>query len=93
VNKANDRQVDGTHYKGSAIEHWDWAGDMPYLEGRCTVYIARHKDKGGLKDLAKALHFIQKIAEVRYEANVKWTLTGIQKAEPEEPPREYVNPD
>jgi hypothetical protein len=68
MSEANKIQVGGGHYKKNGIdpEHWDWAADMPYLEGRCTAYIARHQDKKGFLDLLKAAHFLQKIAERRY---------------------------
>lgn len=82
---ANDKQVDGNHYKdlqascpecGAKIDHWDWAADMPYLEGRCTAYIARHQHKKGLVDIEKGLHFIQKILEKRYGMQLKWQIFG-----------------
>ena len=63
---ANESQVGGTHYKGYTIQHWDWAQNIGYLEGCATKYIARHKEKGGIEDLKKALHFMQKIVERDY---------------------------
>jgi len=88
---ANDIQIGGEHYKNpNGVEHWDWAADMPYLEARCTAYIARHQDKKGLEDIRKALHFIQKIVEKRYGAELQWYL--LEDCDPQ-PPREYVNPD
>jgi len=87
---ANDTQIGGEHYKNpNGVEHWDWAADMPYLEARCTAYIARHQDKKGLEDIKKALHFIQKIVERRYGMELAWYIVEEQG----EPPREYVNPD
>lgn len=90
---ANDIQIDGTHYKTKPGEpqHWDWAADMPYLEGRCTAYIARHQDKKGLVDIKKALHFIQKIIERRYGKVLVWHID--EPAGLGDLPREYVNPD
>ena len=64
--KANDRQVDGTHYQKGDVQHWDWAKNLPYLEGCATKYIGRHQDKNGLKDIAKGLHFVEKIVEEHY---------------------------
>ncbi len=84
---ANDKQIGGLHYQSSDIQHWDWAADMPYLEGRCTAYIARHQDKNGIEDIEKALHFIEKILEVRYQARLVWEINYTPI------PREYVNPD
>lgn len=60
-------QVGGTHYL-SEYQHWDWAIDLklPYLEGNATKYISRWRSaKGeGLKDLRKALSYIDKLTKV-----------------------------
>lgn len=71
---ANDVQIGGDHYRKHRVQHWDWAADMPYLEGRATAYIGRHQDKGGLIDVEKGLHFIAKILEVRYGARLNWSV-------------------
>ncbi len=67
---ANDKQVGGTHYQTGDVQHWDWAKDLPYLEGRATAYLGRHRDKNGLQDVEKSLHFIQKIVETCYPGYV-----------------------
>lgn len=71
VSKANERQVAGTHYKGVAIQHWDYAAanGLDYFEGQITKYVARWRKKhptaaGRLDDIQKALHFAEKFAEV-----------------------------
>jgi hypothetical protein len=63
---ANERQVGGDHYKGRAVQPWDYitANGIPYLEGCAIKYLTRWRDKGGLADLEKAAHFIQKLIEV-----------------------------
>lgn len=65
----NDKQVGGTHYKHQSYQHWDFAVDMAgndaYLKGCASKYVIRYKDKNGLEDLRKALHYIDKIEEVR----------------------------
>jgi hypothetical protein len=62
---ANERQVEGSHYKTS-IEHWDWvyANNLDYFQGQITKYIFRWKKKNGLKDLQKAQHFLEKYIEL-----------------------------
>lgn len=77
--KANEKQVGGTHYSAD-IQHWDFAADLPYLEGRCTAYIARHQRKNGLQDIEKALHFIQKIVERRYGQTLEYRLVGEEES-------------
>lgn len=58
----NERQVQGDHYK-SGYQHWDLVleTDMGYLEGCATKYIARWRKKGGVADLEKAQHYVEKL--------------------------------
>ena len=65
--KANDIQIGGDHYKQfKGHEPWDviTAWDLGYLEGTALKYISRWKHKGGVEDLKKAIHFLQKKIEV-----------------------------
>lgn len=65
--KANEYQVAGSHYKQfKGHEPWDviTAWDLGYLEGTALKYISRWKHKGGVEDLKKAIHFLQKKIEV-----------------------------
>jgi hypothetical protein len=66
---ANDRQVAGTHYQ-APYQHWDLVADteMGYFEAQVTKYAIRHSKKNGLQDLEKALHFLDKYAEVLGDA-------------------------
>lgn len=63
---ANDIQHGGTHYKGKAIEPWDYivANNIGFLDGTAIKYLTRWREKGGIEDLNKALHYIQKLIEV-----------------------------
>lgn len=65
--KANDIQIGGEHYKQfKGMEPWDvitgW--NLGYLDGTALKYISRWKHKGGVEDLKKAIHFLQKAVEV-----------------------------
>lgn len=65
--RANDIQVSGNHYKQfKGCEPWDviTAWKLGYLDGTALKYIARWRDKGGIEDLKKAIHFLQKTIEV-----------------------------
>jgi len=69
---ANDTQHGGTHYKQfKGCEPWDviTAWKLGYLDGTALKYIARWRDKGGVQDLKKAIHFLQKTIEVEEEKN------------------------
>ena len=63
---ANDKQVGGGHYKNAKIEHWDFvaANGLDYFQGQITKYVCRWKDKGGVEDLEKARHFLDKYIEI-----------------------------
>jgi hypothetical protein len=62
---ANDKQVGGSHYKTN-IEPWDAILDwgLGYLDGSAVKYLSRWHKKGGVQDLEKAVHFLQKLIEV-----------------------------
>jgi hypothetical protein len=64
---ANDVQVAGTHYKGKAIQPWDYivGNNLGYLEGNIVKYVSRWKDKGGVDDLKKARHYLDKLIETQ----------------------------
>jgi len=66
--KANDHQIGGQHYK-TAYEHWDLviATGMGYFPAQATRYTVRWRKKDGLKDLQKALHYIDKLREAWHD--------------------------
>ena len=63
---ANQNQVGGTHYAQKAIQPWDYivTNNLGYLEGNVIKYVSRHKQKGGVEDLRKAAHYLEKLIEV-----------------------------
>lgn len=62
---ANAVQVGGDHYKTKAIQPWDYisANGLGYFEGNIVKYVSRWRDKGGVADLEKAAHYLQKLIE------------------------------
>lgn len=63
----NDIQYGGDHYKKYGdLQPWDviTAWNLGYLDGTALKYIARWRDKGGVEDLKKAIHFLQKKIEI-----------------------------
>lgn len=64
---ANQKQVDGNHYKDKAIQPWDYivGNNMGFLEGCIIKYVSRYQEKNGVRDLEKAKHFLEKLIEVR----------------------------
>jgi hypothetical protein len=63
--RANDVQVGGEHYKKLAIQPWDYiaANNLGWFEGSVVKYVTRFRDKGGIDDLRKAMHILQKLIE------------------------------
>ena len=63
---ANDVQHGGDHYKTKAIQPWDFivSNNIGFLEGNAIKYLCRWRDKGGIQDLEKARHYIDKLIEV-----------------------------
>jgi hypothetical protein len=66
--ESNKKQVGGKHY-ASDIQHWDYvvANDLNYFEGQITKYVTRARKKGGLQDLQKARHFLDKYIEIYHK--------------------------
>lgn len=72
---ANARQEGGSHYITKAVQPWDamaaWMTHEAFagfLAGNAIKYLARHQDKGGLADLKKARHYLDKLIEVQGES-------------------------
>lgn len=63
---ADSKQIGGTHYKKHVnYEPWNVvnAWNLGYLDGTALKYIARWRDKNGVQDLQKAVHFLEKLIE------------------------------
>lgn len=72
TSKANEQQVGGAHYAIKAIQPWDFilANNIGYMEGNIIKYLSRWKDKGGVEDLKKAQHYLQKLIETHDKERV-----------------------
>jgi hypothetical protein len=53
-------QISGDHYKNLSIQPIEYimANSIPYSEGNIIKYVTRWRNKGGIKDLEKARHYI-----------------------------------
>jgi hypothetical protein len=71
---ANDKKIE--HY-ASEYQHWDLAIAIPmnYLTGCSTKYVARWRKKGGLDDLHKAMHYLDKLIETYLPVPIPRTMT------------------
>ncbi|WP_288923538.1 DUF3310 domain-containing protein [uncultured Ottowia sp.] len=69
---ASARQEGGDHYRRMAVQPWDaiqaWMSRKSFedfLRACAIKYLARCDAKGGLQDLRKARHCLDKLIEVR----------------------------
>lgn len=67
---ASAEQVGGDHYRRMPVQPWDamaaWmsAEQMRgFLRGNCIKYLARCEVKGGVEDLRKARHYLDRLIE------------------------------
>ena len=67
---ANDIQVAGDHYKRQPMQPWDYiaANGLGFFEGNVVKYVSRWREKGGVDDLRKAAHYLQKLIELETKA-------------------------
>ena len=66
IPQANANQIGGDHYAKRTIQPWDYiiANNIGFLEGNAIKYLTRWKEKGGVQDIEKAQHYIEKLLEV-----------------------------
>jgi hypothetical protein len=59
------KQVAGNHYKTFKIQPIEYIreNNLGWYEGNVVKYVSRHKDKNGLEDIDKAIHYLELIKE------------------------------
>ena len=64
-----DKQVGGDHYKQYAIQpaQFALANGLDYAQSNAIKYIVRHKDKNGVQDLDKAIHYVELLKAHHYK--------------------------
>ena len=67
---ASETQIGDDHYRSkdiqpwTAMESWMTAEEFEgFLRGNVIKYIARYKDKDGVKDVLKARHYLERLLE------------------------------
>ena len=72
---ANEHQVGGSHYRNeNGYQHWDLVADlrMNYFTAVLTKYVCRWRQKDGVRDLEKAIHYCQKLQELHAQGRMPW---------------------
>ena len=63
-------QIGGDHYSKLAIQPVEYItrNGLGFVEGSVIKYVTRHRSKGGAEDIKKAIHFLNLLLELEYEA-------------------------
>lgn len=94
---ANDERVP-EHYEGDGELHWDRQWRLygrGYFVGCATKYVERYHKKEGLKDLRKAIHFIEKLIELEYpdtKQNYNPEFAPLASFPTGHPPDPFIHP-
>ena len=61
-------QVGGNHYKDLAIQPIEYCqrNQLNYCESNVVKYVTRHRFKGGVMDIRKAIHNLELLLELEY---------------------------
>jgi hypothetical protein len=63
---ALNRQVGGSHYRDKGIQPiiYIHANELGFCEGNVVKYVTRWRDKNGIADLRKAIHYLELLIEL-----------------------------
>lgn len=70
---AFDKQVGGNHYKQMMIQPLEYAlaNNLGICEHAVVKYISRWRDKGGVDDLRKAIHYCEILIDTELHPKVQ----------------------
>ena len=73
MTKAIEKQIGGDHYSKYLIQPIEFItkNNIPFIEGCIIKYIIRWRDKNGIEDLDKCIHYIELLKEMKLNANTK----------------------
>ncbi len=68
---ALDTQEGGSHYKDMLIQPVEFIvkNNLAFLEANVIKYVCRHRNKNGIEDLNKAIHYLELAKELYYGDN------------------------
>jgi hypothetical protein len=66
---ALDKQISGNHYKDKGIQPiiYIHSNNLGFCEGNVVKYVTRWREKGGVADLRKAIHYIELLIQLETE--------------------------
>ena len=65
---ALNSQEGGSHYKNMMIQPVEFIvkNNLAFLEANVIKYVCRHRNKNGIEDLNKAIHYLELAKELYY---------------------------
>ena len=56
-----DKQIGGSHYKNMVIQPYEFISknELTFFPGNVIKYVCRYKQKNGIQDLEKVIHYCQ----------------------------------
>lgn len=65
--KASEKQIGGSHYQ-MEIQPVEFItrNKIPFIEGNVIKYVCRHRQKNGVQDIDKAIHYLELLKELEY---------------------------
>jgi hypothetical protein len=66
TDSALTKQVGGSHYRDKGIQPiiYIHANDLGFCEGNVVKYVTRWREKNGVADLRKAIHYLELLIEL-----------------------------
>lgn len=63
-------QVGGDHYKTKGIQpiEFIYSNNLGFCEGNVVKYVTRWREKNGLSDLRKAIHYLELLIELEEQS-------------------------
>tara|TARA_R100001460_G_scaffold89486_1_gene131006 strand:- start:443 stop:658 length:216 start_codon:yes stop_codon:yes gene_type:complete len=64
--RATKKQVGGKHYMKYKIQPIEFItqNNIPFIEGNVIKYLLRYKEKNGMQDLDKCIHYIELLKDM-----------------------------
>ena len=56
-----DKQIGGSHYKNMVIQPFEFISknELTFFQGNVIKYVCRYKQKNGIQDLEKVIHYCE----------------------------------
>ena len=79
-------QHGGKHYKEKGIQPIEYANanELSFFQGNVVKYVTRYKDKKGVEDVKKAIHYLQMILEFEYDVFTDFAYSDEEDISQEE---------